>query len=83
MGRSLIPKGGNDRVMTPDPLAQYIVDHFKPDGLKEQIDPEEEIAALSVINEILNNETSKIKINGEKDSGRIVSAWRRNRSIIS
>lgn len=32
MGKILIPKGGNDRIMTPDPLAQWIVDYFKPVG---------------------------------------------------
>ena len=30
--RSLIPKGGNDRVYTPRPLAQAIVAHFNPSG---------------------------------------------------
>lgn len=32
--RSLIPKGGNDRVMTPDSLASDIVGHFMPFGAK-------------------------------------------------
>jgi len=32
MGKTLIPKGGNDRIMTPDPLAQWIVDYFMPTG---------------------------------------------------
>lgn len=32
--RSLIPKGGNDRVMTPDSLALDIVKHFMPFGTK-------------------------------------------------
>lgn len=32
MGRSLIPKGGNDRIMTPNPLAQFIVDYYRPLG---------------------------------------------------
>lgn len=30
--RSAIPRGGNDRVMTPDSLALAIVKHFKPLG---------------------------------------------------
>jgi len=29
---SLIPKGGNDKVYTPDYLAKYIVEHFIPTG---------------------------------------------------
>lgn len=32
MGRTLIPKGGNDKIMTPDPLAQWIVDYYSPIG---------------------------------------------------
>lgn len=28
----LIPKGGNDKIYTPDDLAQRIVDRFKPSG---------------------------------------------------
>lgn len=32
MGKQLIPKGGNDRVMTPDHLAEKIVGHFIPFG---------------------------------------------------
>jgi hypothetical protein len=32
MSRPLIPKGGNDRVYTPDALAASIVAHFKPSG---------------------------------------------------
>ena len=31
-GRKLIPKGGNDRVYTPDPLAERIVNMFNPFG---------------------------------------------------
>ena len=30
--RPLIPKGGNDVVMTPRPLARKIVEHFSPSG---------------------------------------------------
>lgn len=30
--RSLIPRGGNDLVMTPRPLAKVIIDHFHPEG---------------------------------------------------
>lgn len=30
--RALIPKGGNDRVYTPDILADLIVNYFKPSG---------------------------------------------------
>lgn len=30
--RALAPKGGNDKVYTPDYLAKQIVDHFKPIG---------------------------------------------------
>jgi hypothetical protein len=30
--RSLVPKGGNDRIYTPDPLAQDIVRNFMPSG---------------------------------------------------
>lgn len=30
--RPLAPKGGNDRIYTPDDLAKLIVDHFKPAG---------------------------------------------------
>lgn len=32
MSRPLAPKGGNDRVYTPDYLAKQIVAHFKPRG---------------------------------------------------
>jgi len=32
MGNSLIPKGGNDRIYTPDYLADQIVRHFEPSG---------------------------------------------------
>jgi len=32
MGRSLVPKGGDDRVYTPDELALKIVRHFTPTG---------------------------------------------------
>lgn len=32
MSRPLAPKGGNDRIYTPDPLARQIVAHFKPQG---------------------------------------------------
>jgi len=32
-GRPLAPKGGNDKVWTPDDLAFRIVDHFQPSGL--------------------------------------------------
>ena len=32
MSRVLIPKGGNDRIMTPDYLALDIVKHFTPSG---------------------------------------------------
>lgn len=31
--RPLAPKGGNDNVMTPEPLAKLIIDHYKPSGL--------------------------------------------------
>jgi hypothetical protein len=34
MGKSLIPKGGSDLVMTPDDLAQKIVGYFNPFGKK-------------------------------------------------
>jgi hypothetical protein len=30
--RPLAPKGGNDRVYTPDNIAKIIVDHFRPSG---------------------------------------------------
>lgn len=32
MPRAAVPKGGNDNVYTPDPLAQAIVDHYAPTG---------------------------------------------------
>lgn len=32
MGKSIAPKGGEDRIYTPPELAQQIVDHFKPSG---------------------------------------------------
>lgn len=32
MARILIPRGGNDQIMTPDYLAEQIVDHFSPVG---------------------------------------------------
>lgn len=32
MSRPLAPRGGNDRVMTPRPLAKAIIDHFDPKG---------------------------------------------------
>jgi hypothetical protein len=32
MGRALLPKGGKDRVMTPDALAEQIVGYFNPFG---------------------------------------------------
>lgn len=34
MGKSLIPKSGNDNVMTPDHLATHIVSYFNPYGQK-------------------------------------------------
>lgn len=38
MGKSLIPKNGDDRVYTPDDLARRIVSHFNPFG-KKCLDP--------------------------------------------
>lgn len=32
MSQPLAPRGGNDRVYTPPPLARAIVNHFKPEG---------------------------------------------------
>ncbi len=32
-GKSLVPKGGNDIVYTPQELAKQIVEHFKPSGV--------------------------------------------------
>lgn len=32
MANPLAPKGGNDKVMTPDDVAEYIVEHFRPAG---------------------------------------------------
>jgi type I restriction-modification system DNA methylase subunit len=32
MSRPLTPKGGNDRIYTPDDLARKIVEHFQPEG---------------------------------------------------
>jgi hypothetical protein len=32
MSKAAIPRGGNDRIMTPDSLALAIVEHFRPDG---------------------------------------------------
>lgn len=29
---SLIPSNGNDKIYTPEPLARYIINHFKPSG---------------------------------------------------
>ena len=31
-GIKLNPSGGNDKVYTPDYLARYIIDYFKPTG---------------------------------------------------
>jgi len=31
-GKSLLPKGGNDRIMTPDTLAEQMVSYFNPFG---------------------------------------------------
>lgn len=39
MPQPLAPKGGNDRIYTPPPLAQAIVAHYKPDVLDSILEP--------------------------------------------